>query len=123
MSREVYMKRTLAIARGEYIPKKDEPKVWFESIQSMAQILNSDNQKLLKLIKDKQPDSLKELAEVTGRKRSNLSRTLKTMARYGIVELIKQNRTVKPIVKATDFRVEFGITGLQDDVKPVHLFK
>jgi predicted transcriptional regulator len=36
MSKEEYKKRTMAIAKGEYIPKKDEPKVWFESIGSMS---------------------------------------------------------------------------------------
>jgi predicted transcriptional regulator len=29
----------MAIARGDYKVKEDEPKVWFESIKSMAQIL------------------------------------------------------------------------------------
>jgi len=53
--------------------------------------------------------SLKELELVSGRKRSNLSRTLNTMSRYGIVHLVKQNRAVKPIVIATDFKVEFGL--------------
>jgi len=52
---------------------------------------------------------MNELVEVTGRKRSNLSRTLNTMAKYGIVDLIKDKRTVKPDVKATDFEVEFGV--------------
>ena len=52
---------------------------------------------------------LKELETASGRNRSNLSRTLKTMSRYGIVELVKQKRTVKPVVKATDFKVEFGL--------------
>jgi len=47
--REDYKKRTIAIARGEYKPKKGEPKVWFDSINSMAQVLSSENQKLLKL--------------------------------------------------------------------------
>ena len=35
ISREDYKKRTIAIARGEYKPKKNEPKVWFESVQLM----------------------------------------------------------------------------------------
>jgi predicted transcriptional regulator len=107
--REDYKKRTIAIARGEYKPKKGEPKVWFESINSMAQVLSSENQKLLKVINEKKPTSLKELEVVTGRKSSNLSRTLKTMSRYGIVDLVKQNKSIKPVVKATDFKVEFGI--------------
>ena len=109
LSRENYKKRTIAIARGEYKPKKGEPKVWFESINSMAQVLSSENQKLLKFINEKKPTSLKELEVATGRKSSNLSRTLKTMSRYGIVDLVKQNKSIKPVVKATDFKVEFGI--------------
>ncbi len=109
ISREDYKKRTIAIARGEYKPKKDEPKVWFESINSMAQLLSSENQKLLKVINEKKPTSLKELEIATGRKSSNLSRTLKTMSRYGIVDLVKLNQSIKPVVKATDFKVEFGI--------------
>lgn len=110
ISREDYKKRTIAIAQGEYKPRKNEPKVWFESVQSMAQVLSSENQKLLRIIKEQKPESLKELALVSGRKRSNLSRTLNTMSRYGIVDLVKQKRTVKPIVKTTDFKVEFGLS-------------
>ena len=111
MSREDYKKRTIAVARGEYKPKKGEPKVWFESIQSMAQVLSSENQKLLRIITDQEPASLKELAQASGRQPGNLSRTLKTLARYGIVDLVKQNGTVKPVVKVTDFKVEFGLNG------------
>jgi len=109
MPREDYKKRTISIARGEYRPRKGEPKVWFESLQSMAQVLSNENQQLLRIIKKKNPRSLKELEIATGRKRSNLSRTLHTMSRYGIVELIKHNRTVQPVVKATDFKIEFGL--------------
>jgi len=109
ISREDYKKRTIAIARGEYKPKKDEPKVWFESINSMAQVLSNENQNLLKVINEKKPTSLKELEIATGRKSSNLSRTLKTMSRYGIVDLVKHKKSIKPVVKATDFKVEFGI--------------
>lgn len=109
ISREDYKKRTIAIARGEYKPKRGEPTIWFESVKSMAQVLSSENQELLKIINEHKPESLKELQEVSGRKRSNLSRTLKTMSRYGIVELIKQEKKVKPLVKATDFKVEFGL--------------
>jgi len=109
MSQEDYKKRTIAIAQGEYKLKQSEPKIWFESLQSMAQVLSNENQQLLKIIKEQKSTSLKDLEIATGRKRSNLSRTLKTMSRYGIVDLIKQNRTIKPVVRATDFRVEFGL--------------
>jgi predicted transcriptional regulator len=112
MTREAYKQRTLAIARGEYKPKKNEPKIWFESLKSMAQILSNENRQLLKIILDKKPASLTELENITGRKKSNLSRTLKTLERYGIVALHREKNKVVPEVKATDFRVEFGLDEL-----------
>lgn len=110
MSFEDYKKRSLSIARGEYKPEGNEPKIWFESLQSMAQVLSSENQELLKIILEQKPESLRELETATGRSSSNLSRTLKLMARYGIVKIEKQRRTIKqPIVEATDFKVQFGL--------------
>jgi len=109
ISKEEYRQRTIAIAKGEYVPRHGEPKVWFESLQSMAQVLSSENQELLKIIIDRKPTSLKELEEMTGRKSSNLSRTLKLMASFGIVTLEKDKKNVRPIVKATSFKVEFGL--------------
>lgn len=112
MSREAYKQRTLAIARGEYKPRKNEPKIWFESLKSMAQILSNENRQLLRTILDKKPASLAELEIMTGRKKSNLSRTLKTLERFGIVALHKEKNRVIPEVKVTDFRVEFGLKGI-----------
>jgi len=109
ISKEDYIKRTLAIAKGDYKPRKDEPKVWFESIKSMSQILSTENQELLRTIINHKPRSISELELITNRKKSNLSRTLKTLEKYGIVELQKNKGKIQPKVKATDFRVEFGL--------------
>ena len=109
ISKEEYKARTIAIAKGEYKPKANEPKVWFESIKSLAQILSNENQHLLKVILENKPKSLKELEDLTGRAKSNLSRTLKTLERYGIVKLHKENRNLVVEVKATQFHIEFGI--------------
>ena len=112
ISQEAYKARTMAIARGEYLPKKHEPKIWFESLQSMAQILSNANRKLLKVIVTQKPVSLAELETITGRKKSNLSRTLKTLERYGIVKLHKEKNRTVPKVLATEFRVAFGLDEL-----------
>jgi len=109
ISKEDYIKRTLAIAKGEYKPRKGEPKVWFESTKSMSQILSAENQELMRTIINNNPHSITELEEITNRKKSNLSRTLKTLEKYGIVELRKIKGKIMPKVKATDFRVEFGL--------------
>ena len=97
--------RMLAIARGEYKPKAAEPKIWFTSMRSLAEVLSDDNRALLKVIQDTKPESISTLAEMTGRTPGNLSRTLKTMSNYGFVEMKRENRHVRPIAKFTEFRI------------------
>lgn len=109
ISKKNYMERTLAIAKGDYKPRKGEPKVWFESIKSMSQVLSNENQELLRVIIRHKPHSITELERITSRKKSNLSRTLKTLERYGIVELKRMAGKIIPKVIATDFKVEFGL--------------
>ena len=84
--------RTLAIARGEYRAGAHEPQVWFTSAESFAKVLSDRNRDLLRVIADSAPESLAALAERTGRQKSNLSRTLKTMERYGFVQLRRGER-------------------------------
>lgn len=121
MSPEDYIERTKAIARGEYKPKRGEPQIWFESLQTMAQVLNNENQRLLHTIIEEKPKSIADLSVATGRKISNLSRTLKKMKQYGIVDLVRQKGSVQPVVKATDFKCQFGLNSypwyLFDDQK------
>lgn len=85
-------RRTLAIASGRLKPARDDPKVWFASPESFARVLSNKNRALLNVIAATHPDSLQDLAARTGRKPSNLSRTLRTMERYGFVRLLKGAR-------------------------------
>lgn len=97
--------RMLAIARGEYKPRAGEPRIWFTSMRSLAEVLSDENRSLLRVIRDAKPASITSLADMTGRKPGNLSRTLKTMSNYGFVEMRRENRQVRPIAKATEFRI------------------
>ncbi len=102
--------RSIAIARGTYKPRRGEPKVWFTSMDSVAKVLSDRNRDLLALIAETKPESLTELAELTGREKSNLSRTLKTMERYGLVELKKGERgRLKPRVDYTDIKLDLSL--------------
>ena len=105
MSQEKIRERMLAIARGDYTPKTTDPKIWFTSMRSLAEVLSDDNRALLKIIQDVKPKSISSLADITGRKPGNLSRTLKTMSNYGLVEMKRENKYVRPIAKGTDFRI------------------
>ena len=84
--------RTVAITRGEHKLASGDPTDWFTSIESFAKVPSQRNRELLAMIAREKPDSLTELAELAGRSKSNLSRTLKTMSRYGLVELKEGQR-------------------------------
>jgi predicted transcriptional regulator len=108
MSYEKYKKYTMAIASGKYTPNKREPKIWFNSIETMSQVLSTRNVELLKLIEREKPQSISELAEKSGRKQGNLSRTLKQFRKYGLVDLKKEKRKKVPVVLASTFDIEYG---------------
>ena len=105
-----YKARTMAIARGELKPSAQSPKVWFTSIESVAKILSDRNRELLTVIAEEKPESLQALVERTGRAKSNLSRTLKTMERYGLVRMEKRpNRALAPRTTYDDIRLDLSL--------------
>jgi predicted transcriptional regulator len=46
-----------------------------------------------------------DLAGITGREPSNLSRTLKTISNFGLVEMRHEKNHIKPIAVATVFQI------------------
>jgi len=112
MSRDEMRERTLAIARGALKPSADDPKVWFTSVESLAQVLSTKNRLLLEIIRKMRPASMKELAQLSGRHESNLSRSLRTMERYGLVRLNRQDHRIIPEVPydELDFRIPLSKT-------------
>jgi predicted transcriptional regulator len=77
-------------------PDPDYPvDIWFDSLKSVANVLSKENQQLLKVIAEQQPQSVTELASLTGRAVSNVSRTLKTLEGAGIVQLVKSNNSTQ----------------------------
>jgi len=57
------------------------------------------NRERLETIRRTSPQSLAELAERTGRNRPALSRALKTMEQYGLVQISRHKRKLVPRVR------------------------
>ena len=103
--------RTLAVARGERRVAPGEPKIWFTSTESFAKILSAGNRDLLRVIAEQAPGSLDELARLTGKAKSNLSRALRTMERYGLSRLECGDRgRIKPIVMHDRVELELPVS-------------
>ena len=105
---------TWAVARGQRKLSPQEPRVWFPSTESFAKILSAGNRDLLRILVEDAPGSLEELAQLTGRKKSNLSRTLKTMSNYGLVRLERGTRG-RIAAKVLHDRIELELTLARKD--------
>lgn len=102
--------RSIAIAKGEYERKRGEPKVWFTSVESFAKVLSRRNVELLQIIAEHQPVGYQELGKLSGRSKPSLSRTLKTMERYGLVRLEKgPERKIIPRALYNDIELKYPI--------------
>lgn len=88
--------------------KELRPTIWFASWRQLAGVLSDENRALLNLMKEEQPRTVLELAKLSGRAASNLSRTLRNLESYGLVKLHRstESRAVRPEALATEFLVE-----------------
>ena len=103
--------RAMAVARGERRIAPDGPKVWFTSTESFAKALLAGNRELLRVIAEKAPGSLEALARITGKAKSNLSRTLRTMEGYGVVRLERGERgRITPKVACDRVELDLPLT-------------
>lgn len=106
------MRTVVGIRSGTPAPRCDStealtPTIWFASWRQLAGVLSDENRALLRLIRDRQPGTLQELAELSGRAASNLSRTLRNLEQHGLVRVHRSpdTRAVRPEALATDFLV------------------
>lgn len=83
------------------------PTIWFDSLRQLAGVLSDENRDLLRLIRDREPRTMLELAAWSGRAASNLSRTLHNLEAHGLVRLNRSadSRAVRPEALVTEFLV------------------
>jgi predicted transcriptional regulator len=124
-----FKEHTLAIARGERRVEPDEPKVWIErieaaegkgegvqfaSLEAGAKLLSAKNRALLRVIAERQPKSVTELAAMTGRAEQNVLRTLNKLAAAGVVRLDKgEGRARRPVLAARKVHFEIDLLAPQ----------
>lgn len=97
-----------AVARGEKPAPKDAATPSFGSVEALMRLLTPENRELMAIIRDKKPKSIAELAKLTGRAPSNLTRTLGKLEDAGLVRMEAGKKTKFPIpaVKALRLRID-----------------
>lgn len=93
-----------------------------ESVESVMRLLTPENQRLVKVIAGGHAGSVAELAEMTKRAESNVTRTLKKFESLGLIELADapgRRKIPRLTVRSLSFRVEFA-TGEVVILKAAH---
>jgi predicted transcriptional regulator len=95
-----------AVARGERPAPPDALKPSFNSVEAVVRLLTPDNRRLLALIRDRKPESVAELVEMTGRAQPNLTRTLAKLEAAGFIRMKTVGRRKAPSVAVKKIIVE-----------------
>lgn len=95
-----------ATVRGERAAPPDAAKPSYNSVEAVVRLLTPENRALLVTIRDREPRSVAELAQLSGRPQSNLTRTLAKLEAAGLITMTTSGRTKAPRVAATKIVVE-----------------
>lgn len=95
-----------AVARGERPAPADAAMSSFNSVDALLRLLTPENRELLAVIRDRKPQSIAELAEITGRAAPNLTRTLAKLEAVGFVQMRTVERRKVPTAAVHRLRVE-----------------
>ena len=95
-----------AVARGERPAPVDAAKSSFNSVDAVVRLLTPENRSLLALIRDRKPQSIAALVEMSGRAQPNLTRTLAKLESAGFITMKAIGRRRAPSVTVKKIFVE-----------------
>jgi predicted transcriptional regulator len=106
-----------AVARGERPPPADAARPSFNSVEAVVRLLTPDNRALLAMIRDRKPQSIAELVELSGRSQPNLTRTLAKLESAGFITMKSLGRRKAPSVAVRKILVEIDPYSDRDQLR------
>ncbi len=92
-------------ATGKMAAPKDAAHMSFDSVETLLRLLTPKNRELLAVIRDRKPQSVAELAKMTGRKPPNVLRTLGKLEAVGFILMKTVKHRKVPTVAVHALRI------------------
>ncbi|MCF9079141.1 transcriptional regulator [Vibrio parahaemolyticus] len=108
LSEELARKRMTRIAERKVTPEESYPLFLFESLAALSQLLSNENVELLNLIAHEKPNSLGELAEMSGRSIKDVTDAFEALSSKGFAYLDVRGMESRPIALFTKFEIVMG---------------
>ena len=106
-----------AVARGERPAPANAAKPSFNSVGAVVRLLTPENRHLLAIIRDRKPQSVAELAQLTGRAQPNLTRTLAKLEAAGFITIKAIGRRRAPSAAIKKIVVEIDPYSDRDSMR------
>lgn len=101
--------RLAAIDAGEDIEPADAT-LAVESLETFGRIFRPTNLRLLEAITTHEPESLRELARIVDRNPPDVLDNINELETYGLVELVEEGRSKRPVVWYDEINVDMPLT-------------
>jgi predicted transcriptional regulator len=106
-----------AVARGEQPAPPEAAKPSFNSVEAVVRLLTPENRALLAMIRDKKPQSVAELVQLSGRSQPNLTRTLAKLEAAGFITMKSLGRRKAPSAAIRKIVVEIDPYSDRDQLR------
>jgi len=106
----------IAVAKGERKAPAHAARPSVHSAEVLARLLTPENRQLMLAIRDRKPDSVAKLAELTHRAPPNVKRTLDKLAAVGLVSFRTEGRKKAPRMAAKKITIEMDPFSTRDRI-------
>ncbi|EKY4207238.1 transcriptional regulator [Vibrio parahaemolyticus] len=107
-SEDLIRMHMISVAAGNISHNKHLPTFWFTSLDEVSKLLCNENIELMLLISREKPESLAELAEISGHHIHELSRKIDDLSSKGFIQFEEKGSACRPIAVFTDFEIILG---------------
>ncbi|MFZ4858318.1 MAG: hypothetical protein ACOYL3_18160 [Desulfuromonadaceae bacterium] len=97
-----------ALQRGEQVKPQPEG-IYFTDFEAFRKAMTPQRYSILKLIREKHPESISSLAVISGRNIKNVSDDVKALVTLGLVETSQSGRNKAPHLKYEKITLELAM--------------
>ncbi len=97
-----------AIKQGEHVQPEPE-RIYFTDFVAFRKAMTPQRFALLKMIREKHPESISCLVNLSGRNIKNISEDVKVLVNLGLVEISKTGKTKAPHLRYEKITVELAV--------------